>query len=53
MIVVVADETELEGAEEVVAAAIREWAASEVGGVAIFRCHVPESRGGSDRKSVV
>ncbi|MEV0060604.1 NERD domain-containing protein [Nocardia sp. NPDC050718] len=47
MIVVVADETELEGAEEVVAAAIREWAASEVGGVAIFRCHVPESRGGS------
>ncbi|WP_316575328.1 NERD domain-containing protein [Nocardia canadensis] len=47
MIVVVADETELEGAEEIVAAAIREWAASEVGGVAIFRCHVPESRGGS------
>ncbi|MFE6921211.1 NERD domain-containing protein [Nocardia sp. NPDC057663] len=46
MIVVVADETELEGAEEVVGAAIRDWA-SAVGGVAVFRCHVPESRGGS------
>ncbi|MGW5439379.1 NERD domain-containing protein [Nocardia asteroides] len=46
MIVVVADETELEGAEQIVAAAIRDWA-SEAGGVAVFRCHVPESRGGS------
>ncbi|MEV6060518.1 NERD domain-containing protein [Nocardia asteroides] len=46
MIVVVADETELEGAEQIVAAAIRGWA-SEAGGVAVFRCHVPESRGGS------
>ncbi|GEM34449.1 hypothetical protein NN3_54560 [Nocardia neocaledoniensis NBRC 108232] len=46
MIVVVADESELEGAEEVVAAAIRDWT-SEAGGIAVFRCHVPESRGGS------
>ncbi|MGW6729287.1 NERD domain-containing protein [Nocardia sp. NPDC055029] len=46
VIVVVADETELEGAEEVVGAAIRDLA-SAVGGVAVFRCHVPESRGGS------
>lgn len=46
VIVVVADETELEGAEQIVAAAIRDWA-SEAGGVAVFRCHVPESRGGS------
>lgn len=46
MIVVVADETELEGAEQIVGAAIRDWA-SDAGGVAVFRCHVPESRGGS------
>ncbi|MGW6422071.1 NERD domain-containing protein [Nocardia sp. NPDC055053] len=46
VIVVVADETELESAEEVVGAAIRDLA-SAVGGVAVFRCHVPESRGGS------
>ncbi|MDO3646716.1 NERD domain-containing protein [Nocardia mangyaensis] len=46
MIVVVADETELEGAEQIVGTAIRDWA-SDAGGVAVFRCHVPESRGGS------
>ncbi len=46
MIVVVADETELEGAEQIVGAAIRDWV-SEAGGVAVFRCHVAESRGGS------
>lgn len=46
MIVVVADETELEGAEQIVGTAIRDWV-SEAGGVAVFRCHVAESRGGS------
>ncbi|MCA2208495.1 NERD domain-containing protein [Nocardia rosealba] len=46
MIVVVADETELEGAEQIVGAAIRDEA-FRAGGVAVFRCHVPENRGGS------
>ncbi|KAF0847457.1 nuclease-related domain-containing protein [Nocardia caishijiensis] len=46
MIVVVADETELEGAEQIVGAAIRD-AAFRAGGVAVFRCHVPENRGGA------
>ncbi|MFB7875034.1 NERD domain-containing protein [Nocardia sp. NPDC056064] len=46
VIVVVADETELEGAEQIVGTAIRDWV-SEAGGVAVFRCHVAESRGGS------
>ncbi|MFC4373621.1 NERD domain-containing protein [Nocardia halotolerans] len=46
MIVVVADETELEGAEQIVGAAIRD-PALRAGGVAVFRCHVPENRGGS------
>ncbi|GGK39469.1 NERD domain-containing protein [Nocardia camponoti] len=45
MIVVVADETALEGAEEIVGTTIGDWDTS-VGGVAILRCHVPESRGG-------
>ncbi len=46
MIVVVADETELEGAEQIVGAAIRDQM-SDAGGIAVFRCHVAESRGGS------
>ncbi|WP_194824564.1 nuclease-related domain-containing protein [Nocardia sp. XZ_19_231] len=46
MIVVVADESELEGAEQIVGAALRDQA-FRAGGVAVFRCHVPESRGGS------
>ncbi|WP_043653573.1 NERD domain-containing protein [Nocardia thailandica] len=46
MIVVVADGTELDGAEQVVGRAMRDWDPS-IGGVAVFRCHVPEYRGGS------
>ncbi|MFD3460414.1 NERD domain-containing protein [Nocardia fluminea] len=46
VIVVVADESELEGAEQIVGAALRDQA-FRAGGVAVFRCHVPESRGGS------
>ncbi|WP_410872229.1 NERD domain-containing protein [Nocardia sp. A7] len=46
MIVVVADETELEGAEQIIGAALRDQA-FRAGGIAVFRCHVPESRGGS------
>ncbi|MFD4355572.1 NERD domain-containing protein [Nocardia sp. NPDC058518] len=46
VIVVVADESELEGAEQIVGAALRDQA-FQAGGVAVFRCHVPESRGGS------
>ncbi|MFE3544545.1 NERD domain-containing protein [Nocardia sp. NPDC059177] len=46
VIVVVADETELEGAEQIVGAAVQDWAPG-AGGVAIFRAHVSESRGGS------
>ncbi|WP_446222963.1 NERD domain-containing protein [Nocardia sp. IBHARD005] len=46
VIVVVADESELEGAEQIVGAAVRDQA-FQAGGVAVFRCHVPENRGGS------
>ncbi len=46
MIVVVADESELDGAEQIVGEAVRDHA-FQAGGVVIFRCHVPESRGGS------
>jgi hypothetical protein len=46
VIVVVADESELEGAEQVVGAALRDQA-FRAGGIAVFRCHVPENRGGS------
>lgn len=46
MIVVVADESELEGAEQIVGAALRDQA-FRAGGIAVFRCHVPENRGGS------
>ncbi|MFD6450541.1 NERD domain-containing protein [Nocardia sp. NPDC060220] len=46
VIVVVADESELEGAEQIVGAALRDQA-FRAGGVAVFRCHVPENRGGS------
>ncbi|MEU4411794.1 NERD domain-containing protein [Nocardia salmonicida] len=46
VIVVVADESELEGAEQIVGAALRDQA-FRAGGIAVFRCHVPESRGGS------
>ncbi|TCJ95122.1 nuclease-like protein [Nocardia alba] len=46
MIVVVADESELEGAEQLVGTALRDQA-FRAGGVAVFRCHMPESRGGA------
>ncbi|MFE1592181.1 NERD domain-containing protein [Nocardia sp. NPDC058705] len=46
MIVVVADESDLEGAEQIVGEAVRDQA-FQAGGIVVFRCHVPESRGGS------